>query len=156
MFDPIAIKSARPLVFLKRACLVLLSIYLAVGLMAAYRAYYQVRSLELQSGDSTLRVGSGIKTTVISYARTPVEVRLELVQGTHAETLAVQHVPDNEWAFLDPRSRQASQTAVLTSEILKRFEAGKAQLRATATGRPQWMRLPPPVVRELAVEIQRN
>lgn len=156
MFDSIAIKSARPLVFLKRVCFVLLSVYMVIGLIAAYRAYYQVRSLELQSGNSILRPGSSIQTTLVSYARTTVDVRLELIQGAHTETLATMRVPGNEWAFLDPRSRRASQTAMLTADVLNRFEAGTAQLRATAIGRHQWMRLPPPVVRELAVEIQRN
>jgi hypothetical protein len=76
------------------------------------------------------------------------------VQGSHAETLAVQFVRGNEWGSIDPRARRASQAVVLAPEVLSRFRAGAAVLRATATGRPQWMRLPPPTVRESAVEIR--
>ena len=45
---------------------------------------------------------------------------------------------------------------VLTPELLGRFEAGAALLRATARGRPQWLREPPPEAREIAVELQRQ
>ena len=66
---------------------------------------------------------------------------------------ALQYLSDNDWAFLDPRPRQAAQTSVLTFDVLSRFEKGKALLRATALGRPQLGRTPPPVVREVEVEI---
>jgi hypothetical protein len=156
MFESPPIKDTRFSVLLKRAFLLVVGAYLVIGTMAAYRAWFQVKSLDLQSTDLILRSGSAIQTTVVSYARTQVEVRLELIQGTHSETLAVQHVPDNYLAFFDPRTRQAAQTAVLTPDVLSRFETGSAKVRATAVGRPQWTRLPPPLVRELAVEIQRN
>lgn len=156
MFEGLSINEARPLIFLKRVFVLVLGAFLVIGMIAAYRAWFQVKSLELQSTDSILRPGSSIQTTVVSYARTPVDVRLELIQGTHSETLAVQHVPDNDWAFFDPRTRQGSQSRVLTPDVLKRFDAGKAHIRATAIGRPQWMRLPPTVVRELVVETQPN
>jgi hypothetical protein len=42
---------------------------------------------------------------------------------------------------------------VVTPELLARFASGAAVVRATAHGRPQWMRTPPPEVREVAVEI---
>lgn len=113
-----------------------------------------MKSLQLQSTDSILRSGSTVETAVVSYARVPIEVRLELVQGNHSETLAVYQVPKNSWAFLDPRTQQASQNANLSDDVLSRFEAGKVLLRATATGRLQLTRLPPPLVRELVVEIR--
>ena len=153
MFEDLAIKEACSIILFKRAFKLLVGAYLVIGLMAGYRAWYQVKSLQLESTDAVLRSGSAIETTVVSYARTPIEVRLELVQGAHSETFAVQHIPDNTWAFLDPRSLQASQTAVLTGNFLERFGTGKAKLRATAIGRPQLSRLPPPLVRELEVDI---
>ena len=155
MFESLAIKEARSMVLVKRAFKLVVGVYFVIGLTAGYRAWFQVKSLELQSTDSILRPGSAIQTTLVSFARTPIEVRLELIQGAHSETFAVQHLPDNDWAFLDPRTRQASQSVVLTADVLRRFEAGKAQVRATATGRPQLSRLPPPLVRELEVEIER-
>jgi hypothetical protein len=68
----------------------------------------------------------------------------------------VQQVPKNEYAFFDPRPRRASQNVVLTPEVLARFQPGPGRLRGIATGRAQWSRVPPPVVKELAVEIQPN
>jgi hypothetical protein len=154
MFENVAVKPARSIVVVKRAFQLIVITYLVIGLIAFYRMWFQVRSLEVHASDSILRPGSTIETNLGSYARTPIEVRLELVQGAHAETFALLHLPDNDWAFLDPRPRQASQTNVLTAAVLSRFEKGKALVRATALGRPQLSRTPPPVVREVAVEIQ--
>ncbi len=155
MFDTLSIQDAWPIAYLKRAIALVLTVFLAVGVVASHRAYFQVRSLDLYSPERLLHKGSTIQTNAISYARTPVEVRIELIQGAHAETLATQLVRDNEWAFFDPRMRQASQTVTLTEEMLAKFQPGAAMIRATATGRPQWTRLPPPLVREIRVEIAR-
>lgn len=154
MFEKLSAKDSFLIALVKRAFLLVLGIYVVIGMMAGYRAWYQVKSLEVKVSDLTLRPGSVVDATLVSYARTNVDVRLELIQGPHAETLAVQFVPGNEWAFFDPRIRRASQSALLTEEVMSRFETGEARLRATAIGRHQWMRLPPPVVRELAVEIK--
>jgi hypothetical protein len=54
----------------------------------------------------------------------------------------------------DPRFRRGSLSVVLTPELLGCFRPGAALLRATARGRPQSMRAPPPAVRELPVEIR--
>ncbi len=156
MFDSLPALEARPIVLFKRAVLVFLALCFVTAMASGHRAYFQVRGLELRAVGPELRAGSVVETLVVSSGRTPVEVRVELIQGTHAETLAVQHVPDNEWAAIDPRARRASQTVVLTPDILSRFRDGAALVRATATGRPQWLRLPPPTVRESAVEIRRE
>ena len=142
------------LVILKRACVIVVGFYLIIGMIALYRALTQIHSLELQS-DGVLRSGSAVKATVVSYARVPIDLRIELVQDDHAEIVAFQSVQKNEWSLLDPRTREATQTAVLTDDLLNRFESGKAMVRATATGRLQFDRLPPPMVREVFVDIQR-
>lgn len=154
MFDSLAIRDARPIAFVKRTFQVAVGAYLVIGLIAGYRAWYQVHSLDLTTSEPTLRSGSPITTRVVTYARTPVTVKLELIQGTHSEVLATRGVRSNDWSFFDPRPQQATQTVVLNSEALAHFQTGPAQLRATATGRPQLSRLPPPMVRELSVEIQ--
>lgn len=154
MFDSLSFQDALPIAYLKKAILVFLAVFLVIGMAASYRAYFQVHSLELHFTERMLRNGSAIQTTVVSYGRTSVSVRLELIQGAHAETLALQRLPKNKYAFFDPRTQQASQTVALTPEILARFQPGTAQVRATALGGPQWTRTPPPVVRELSVEIQ--
>ena len=148
------IRETRWLVILKRVCVVIVGFYLIIGMIALYRALTQIHSLELQS-DGILRNGSAVKATVVSYARVPIDLRIELVQDDHAEIVAFQSVQKNEWSLLDPRTKEATQTAVLTDEVLERFESGKAMVRATATGRLQFDRLPPPLVREVFVDIQR-
>jgi hypothetical protein len=162
-------QTTRPVfVAVKAICVVGLSVYLLIGLIAAYRAWFQVKSLDTTligfgsvfrpndpRAESIVGIakGSTFEATVVSYARTPIDVRLELVQGSNVETLLQGTIPDNDWAFFDPRTRQASFKATLTDEVLQHFRAGRAELRATVTSRPQWMRLPPPVVQKQTVEI---
>jgi hypothetical protein len=154
MFESLDSKESRALALLRRAALAFLALCSVTALASGHRAYFQVRALELRVDAPVLRAGSVVETEVVSSGRTHVDVRVELVQGSHAETLAVQSVRGNEWGSIDPRTRRASQRIVLTPEVLSRFREGAAVLRATATGRPQWMRLPPPTVRETAVEIR--
>jgi hypothetical protein len=154
MFYSLSVKDAWPIVILKRATQVFLALCFVTALVSGHRAYFQVRSLELQLTETTLHDGTVIQTTVVSSGRTHVDVRVELIQGTHVETLAVQRVLGNDWGAIDPRQQHGSQSIVLTSEFLERFQAGTVQVRATATGRPQWTRLPPPVVREASAEIR--
>jgi hypothetical protein len=142
------IPHTRWLVFLKRACVVVAGVYFVIGMIALYRAVTQIHSLELQS-DVVLHSGSAVTATVVSYARVPIDLRIELIQDDHTEVVAVQQVQKNEWSLLDPR------TTFLTDGLLERFESGQAILRATATGRLQFDRLPPPMVREVIVDIQR-
>jgi hypothetical protein len=156
MFESLDLKESRPLVLLRRATLAFLALCSVTALASGHRAYFQVRGLELRVDAPVLRAGSVVETEVVSSGRTHVDVRVELVQGPRAETLAAQSVRGNEWGSIDPRTRRASQRVVLTPEVLSRFREGAAVLRATATGRPQWTRLPPPTVRETAVEIRRE
>lgn len=160
MFEGSSNKESALKVWLKRLGLLAVAFCLSIGFIAAYRAWFQVKSLDLRlvaAPEAPIITNSTeVETTVVSYARTTVDVHLELIQGTHAETLAVQQVPGNHWAFFDPRTRQASQRISIDRQILDRFSVGRAQVRATAVGREQWTRLPPPMVRELAVEIRRN
>jgi len=148
------IPHTRWLVFLKRACVIVAGVYFVIGMIALYRAVTQIHSLELQS-DVVLHSGSAVTATVVSYARVPIDLRIELIQDDHTEVVAVQQVQKNEWSLLDPRTREATQTTFLTDGLLERFESGQAILRATATGRLQFDRLPPPMVREVIVHIQR-
>ena len=155
MFETRAIPEAHAIVLLKRVFMIVVSVYLVIGMISAYRAFYQVRSVDIQS-DEVLRSGSAITTSVVSYARVPIDVRIELVQDGHSATIAGMRVRDNEWALFDPRTQHGSQTNVLPTEVLKQFANGKAIVRATAIGRPQWGRLPPPLICERVVNIQRD
>ena len=156
MFDNLSFQDARPIALMKKAILILLALCFVTALVSGYRAYYQVRSLELQLTEPTLRKGSVIQIAVVGSGRTTIDVRLELVQGTHSETLAVQHLSGNDWASFDPRSTRGSYSVMLTPDLLAHFHNGPAKLQAIATGRRQWTRLPPPEVREITVEIERE
>lgn len=155
MFEGLPNREARPLAWLRRATIFFVGAFLILGAVSAYRAWVQVRQLDLKTSEQTLRNGSTIETAVLSSGRATVDVRLELIQGTRSETLGVLHLRGNEFGFLDPRAKQASQKVAIGSDVLTRFQPGEAQLRATAIGRPQWGRTPPPVVRELRVEISK-
>ena len=155
MFDNLTIRDTRPIAIVKRAFQILVSAYLVIGLIAGYRAFFQIHSLEVSANEQTLHSGSVITTNVVTYARVPITVKLELIQGAHSEELATKGVRDNEWAFLDPRPHHASQTLIITPEVLGHFQNGVGLLRATAIGRMQLSHTPPPVVREIPVEIQR-
>ena len=141
---------------LKRVGQLLVGTYLVIGLIATWRSYYQVHSLELQTDSSVLRPDSTITTRLVSYARNKIDVRLELIQDSHSETIASELVLSNEWALLDPRIRRSSHTVVLSQEILNHFVAKPIRVRVTAIGRPQWGRTPPPVVRELVLNKHQN
>jgi hypothetical protein len=55
----------------------------------------------------------------------------------------------------DPRPKYGSVVVTLTPAMLSDFEPGTATLRASAVGRPQWLRVPPPTIREQSVSIER-
>ncbi|HSL55586.1 MAG TPA: hypothetical protein VK868_14380 [Pyrinomonadaceae bacterium] len=153
MFEQLTIQDARPILWLKRLFVFVIVAFLVIGAVSAHRAYFQVRSLELNA-PRVLSVGSIVNASAVGSGRTKVDVDVELIQGAHSERLLHLHLSGNELAFFDPRPRYGSESVVLTSEILSKFQPGAARLRAVGIGRPQWGRLPPPTVREMEVEIK--
>lgn len=146
---------SRSIVLLKRTILAFLAVNLVVALLSGHRAYFQVRSLELSSPEHIPHGGLTIETSVVTSGRTFVDLKLEMIQGAHTEPLAARQVMKNRFASYDPRTQRAALTVTLTPELLARFEDGPARVRATATGSAQWLRVPPPEVREIAVELRR-
>src|SRR6185503_10082615 len=116
-------KDTRSIAIVKRVCLIVLSVYFVIGMIALYRALVQVHRVDLNSAE-TLHYDSSISATVLSYGRTPVDLRLELVQPAHTEALAVKQLAKNDWALLDPRIREYTETVVLTGDVLDRFAGG--------------------------------
>ena len=153
MFDELAIRDARPILWLKRLFVFVTVALLVIGAVSSHRAYFQVRSLELNA-PHTLTAGAVVNTSVVGSGRTQVDVDVDLIQGTHSERLQHLHLTGNNLAFFDPRTQHGSDSVILTPEMLSVFQPGAARLRAVATGREQWTRLPPPTVRELEVEIK--
>ena len=58
MFDSLAIRDPRPIALVKRTFQVAVCAYLVIGLIAGYRAWYHVHSLDLTTGEPTLRSGT--------------------------------------------------------------------------------------------------
>ena len=153
MFDSLTIPQGRPIVWLKRGIVFVIVALVSIELVSSYRAYYQVKDLEL-SAPRTLSAGSTVNTSVVTSGRTWVDVEVDLIQGAHTERLIALRVRKNNLGFFDPRTQQASESFTLTRETLSRFQPGSARLRSVATGRLKWTILPPPTVREMEVEIQ--
>ena len=127
--------------------------YVIPSLFSAYRAWVQVRSLDLTVARNDLRVGDTIRVNAVSWARTWVYVDLFLIQGKRTDTLATHEIAKNRNASIDPRWRRDSMTVVITPALLAGFEPGPATIRAKAEGGPQWLRVPPPLIREASVQL---
>src|SRR5687767_6804412 len=155
MFDSTATRTAFPILLLKKLCLIIIGAYLAIGLTAGYRAFYQIKSVDLEA-PQMLRAETSIETFVVTYGRTFVDVRLELIKGQQTEIVFTHRIPNNKWAFMDPRTMRVKLSTELTEEVLTKFQPGPATLRATVTGLPQLGHVPAPLVREATVEIQRD
>ena len=127
--------------------------HVILATISGYRAIVQVYRVELTTDTPTLRPGTAVDIAVATSGRATVDAELELIQLMHAETLAVLIVRDHTNASYDPRTIHAARRVTLTSQQLAHFRAGPARLRVTANGRSQWLRVPPPVIREQAIEI---
>jgi hypothetical protein len=153
LFNPRLYEEPRSFTVVRRALLTLFSIHICFATFAGYRAIVQVKSLELDAPAEPLREGSAITAHGVSWNRTWVTLRLMLEQGTVAETLGV-HVINTSWiASWNPIPQHGEITVHLDPEMLAHFQSGAATLRATAIGRPQWMRTPPPTVRSIPVQL---
>ena len=130
-----------------------LCVHLTLAMISGYRAIVQIFRLELRVPDSRVAAGSRVGLYVKTSARVEAIAILELRQGVRAETLGIQCMSRNWDAAYDPRPRHDSIFTVLGTDMLGRFAPGPATLRATAIGSMQWLRTPPPTVREAPVTI---
>jgi hypothetical protein len=137
----------------QRIVLILILLYAAVGAWAVYRAWVQVRTLELRVLSDNIRPGIPAVVAVVTSGVTTVDVKLELVQGNLNETLSTLRIVPARKAFFNPRIRQGTMTPTFTPEFLAHFRPGPAIVRATATGQAKWLLTPAPVVKELPVVI---
>jgi hypothetical protein len=137
----------------KRAVLWFIILQVPIGCLSGYRAWVQIKELTLSATSSELAPGVVVRSSLTSWARTESDARIELVQGQHVTMLGEVYLPRNHDAYYDPRPRHGTVEVALTPAMLEGFEPGAATLRATALGRPQWLRTPPATVREQAVMI---
>jgi len=133
--------------------IVVLVTYVVPGIFSAYRAWVQVRSLELSVPRVEIHSGDTVRVRAVSWARTRVRFDLQLVQDDISRTLEARVIPDNPNPSIDPRWRRDSIVVVMTETLLSGYEPGAAIVRATAIGGPQWLRTPPPLIRETAVTL---
>jgi hypothetical protein len=129
------------------------------GGIAGYRAIVQIYRVELQAPD-TLRAGSEVHVGVTTSGRVTSSATLVLVQGMRVDTLRRRVISDNHigWFIsqsINPFPVRDSMTVLVSPEVLARFDAGPATLRAIGLGASQWMRVPPPTVRERNVMLVR-
>ena len=103
MFDELTIQDARPILWLKRLFVFVIVLLLVIGAVSSHRAYFQVRSLELNAPQS-LSAGSVVMMSVVGSGRTMMDADVDLVQGTHSERLLHLHLTGNELAFFNPRT----------------------------------------------------
>ena len=130
-----------------------LCVHVPLASYSGYRAIVQVYDLTVRTSGTVLRPGTSVGFDVASSGRVTVDVELLLVQRARTETLAVKIVPTHGTPSYDPRTIRASAVVVLTPAMLAPFDAGPATVRAIANGRSQWLRTPPPKVRELSVDV---
>jgi len=140
----------------KRAVLWFILLQLPIGALSSYRAWVQIKSLSLATTSAVLTPGVVVRSDLVSWARTESDARIEIVQGEQVAMLGEVYLPRNHEPVFDPRPQRGSVVVTLTPEALAGFEPGPATLRASALGRPQWLRTPPPTIREQAVTIARR
>jgi hypothetical protein len=137
----------------QRVVIIVALLYVAVGAWSLYRAWFQVRSLGVRVVSENIRPGISAVVEVVTSGVAPADVRLELVQGTHAEMLATLRVMPARNPFFTPRTRQGTMMPTFTPDFLSHFQPGPAIVRATAIGRRMWLRTPADEVREISVVI---
>ena len=152
---PSAFEESRAARLGKRAVLWFILLQLPIGALSSYRAWVQIKSLSLSTTSSVLAPGVVVRSDLVSWARTESDARIEIVQRGRTAMLGEVHVPRNREPVFDPRPQHGSVVVTLTPEALATFDNGPATLRATALGRSQWLRTPPPTVREQVVTIAR-
>jgi hypothetical protein len=135
--------------------MVIAAIWLNVLLFSwsIYRRIWQVLRLDVRVSSPVLVPGTVVSTDVITTGEVPNPIRLELVQGAHAQTLLERRGGMPAIRSYDPRIFRYTPSIVITSELLARFTPGPATLRLTGFGMQKLLRTPAPRVRELPVTL---
>ena len=138
---------------LRRVTIAFLVVHFSLSAVSGYRAIVQVYDVDIELASAALRPGSPVAVRVVTSGRNPVDARLELVQAGRADTIGTLRVRANSGAFQDPRPQRAVLKAMIPPDVFQHFTPGKASLRAVAEGRSQWLRIPPPEVRQAAIDL---
>lgn len=141
-------------VVLRWLTIAVLASFAPAACWSGYRAIVQVKSLAIRTDATTIAAGSRVAIDGVSWARNYVTMRLLLKQESRTDTLIVHQIGTHGVPSLDPRWQAESDSVVIGSELMSRYHDGPARLVAIAVGRSQWMRIPPPTIRELAVTLK--
>jgi hypothetical protein len=139
---------------LRRVLVPFLVVWACSALWSGYRAIVQVFHADVRVTSPVVRDGSTIAYDVTSSGRVTVAVTLELVQGNKHVLLANDQVRTSRDPALDPRPKHRSGRVTVPARLLDSLSPGPARLRLTALGRSQWLRTPPPTIREVAVSLR--
>ena len=140
---------------LRRVIIAVATVHFSLAAASGYRAIFQVYSVNIELPSSELRPGSSVTARFVASGRVPIAARMELVQGTHVEPLGRVTVPENKSFFYDPRPQRAAIGVTVSPDVLSRFQEGAAVIRAVGEGRSQFVRVPPPRMREVPVTLIR-
>ena len=128
-------------VVLRYVILAALAVHVTLATISGYRAWVQVKKIEIHLRGPVIERGSTIQLDVVTSGRVTNEVLLELVQeekivnrmerveGEQAWILARYEVPENENFFYDPRSRHRTFTRIVDSADLARMRDGPGLVR---------------------------
>jgi hypothetical protein len=145
----------RSMIVLKRVILPLLFVHVVLVTWSGYRAIVQVFSLDLDLPGPVAAANMPVTYQATSSGRATVTLTVELIQGSLKRQIARRILETHTNPSYDPRPIRVSDTLPLTAEMLAQFAAGPATVRATAVGRSQWLRTPPPTAREQSVIIEK-
>ena len=123
------------------------------GAWSANRSWTQVRSLDLSAPPGAVRTGWTPRISVVTSGRATITVYVTLVQGGRTDTISVHRVGAHRNGFWNPRFISRSFSPSVGAGQAARLSGGRATLRAEARGVAQWLRDPPPVVREIPIVV---
>jgi hypothetical protein len=127
-----------------------------LGGWTAHRTWFQVRDLHVQAPPGAIRAGWRPLINVVTSGRKEVRVLVLLNQGERTDTIGVHRISGHRNGFWDPRFISQTFSPRVSRTQAGHFTEGPAMLRVEAHGYAQWLRTPPPVVREIPVRIARS
>lgn len=148
-------RESRAMRAITRVVIVAVCLNILLFSWSIYRRIWQVLRLDLTVSATVLAPGVIVSTDVVTSGEVPNPIRLELVQGTHSETLMERRGGLPAIRSYDPRLFRYTPSVVITPDLLARFSPGPATLRLTGFGMQKLLRTPPNRVREVQVTLPR-
>jgi len=100
--------------WLKRVGIAVVCVHVLFSCWSTYRRIWQVLRIDLQASSLILAAGETVSYDVVTSGETHNRILLELVQGTHTETLLDQRAQVNAVNTYDPRVFEYVRTVTIT------------------------------------------